>query len=92
MLISDGQHFHEKKQLNGKLYLTSIIEEVKGVDTVRRKSRTLIGAIPNYGSIKPVKWDRIPPSHDRWICSGNTELNKVQATDTNLISLEQIIP
>lgn len=33
MLISDGQHFHEKKQLNGKLYLTSIIEEVKGVDT-----------------------------------------------------------
>jgi hypothetical protein len=45
MLISDGQHFHEKKQLNGKLYLTSIIEEVKGVDTVRWKSRTLIGAI-----------------------------------------------
>jgi len=53
---------------------------------------TLIGAITNYGSIKPVKWDRIPPPLDSWICNGNTELNKVEATYTNLISLEQIIP
>jgi hypothetical protein len=37
MLISDGQHFHEKKQLNGKLYLTSIIEEVKGVGSYRER-------------------------------------------------------